>query len=340
VQIKSKWISILILLIILFAIAGCRGEQEKNITISEQKIIMKIGHTQPINHPRHQSLLKFKQTVETKTNNMVEVQVYPAAQLGSDLEQMQMVKDGRLQAMRGNQIEVAAPELLIYTMPFLFDKLEEAHQITRGPIGEKIARFTQKNNIVILATGDVGDLRDITNNVRPIVAPKDMQGLRMRTTPIESTVKTLEALGASVIPVDYDNLYNALKTGVVDGQENPLINIRTLKLEQVQKYLTIIKYQYYPDPFFVNLAWYDSLEPAIKVILKEASVEMMLISDELIEQASNNNLADLKKSMIVNTLTHEQRKRFVEQTKPVYDYYIGKGLFTVQDLEEIRNAVK
>lgn len=317
---------------------GCGRSPEISAPGSDKKIVMRIGHTQPINHPRHQSLLKFKETVEAKTNKAVEVQIFPAGQLGSDADQMAMVKTGTLQAMRGNQLETAAPELLIYTMPFLFENLESVHKITRGPIGEKIARFAEKNNFAILATGDVGDLRDITNNVRPIVRPEDLRGLNMRTPPIESTEKTLQAFGAGTIPVSYDELYLALKGGKVDGQENPLINITALKLEEVQKYLTVIKYQYIPDPFFVNLEWYNSLEPSLKKIIKDASMAMMVYSDELVQKETETSMIKLKKSMAINTLTTDQRASFIEQSKPVYDYYLGKGLFSSQDLKDIRAA--
>ena len=335
----EKALIVALLASILFTTAACSNNVQQN-EIIEKRIIMKIGHTQPITHPRHQSLLKFKEIVEAKTYKRMEVQIYPAAQLGSDDEIMKMVKDGSLQAMRGNQLEAAAPELLIYTLPFLFDNLEDAHKITRGGIGDKIARFSEKNNIIILATGDVGDLRDITNNVRPITRPEEMKGLIMRTPPIESTVKTLEAFGASTLPVSYDELYSALKAGVVDGQENPLINITALKLEEVQKYLTIIKYQYLPDPFFVNMNWYWSQEPETRKILKEAAMAMMVYSDELIKKETASSVQKLQNSMVIHTLNYEQRKRFIEQAKPVYDYYFSKGLFSKEDIEEIRNAVK
>jgi len=329
-----------ILVVSVFAIAGCFDNLEKSQVRSEHKIVMKIGHTQPMNHPRHQSLLRFKALVEVKTNHGVEVQIYPAGQLGSDEEQMEMVKIGTLQATRGNQLEAAAPEFLIYSMPFLFKDIESAHKITRGAVGEKIAKFAEKNNIVVLATGDVGGLRDITNNRKSIIDPKDIQGLNIRTPPIESTVKTLEAMGAHPLSVPYEELYMSLKTGVVDGQENPLVNITALKLDEVQKYLTIIDYQYLPDPFFVNLQWYNSLDAATQEVIKEAAVEMMIYSDDLVKKETNNSLVKLQKSMIINTLTGVQKEKFIECVQPVYAYYLSKGLFTEKDLKEIKNAVQ
>lgn len=328
----------LLLVVTISTVTGCGRISDNSMVGADKKIIMRIGHTQPISHPRHQSLIKFKEIVETKTNNAIEVQIFPAGQLGSDGDQLEMVKTGKLQATRNSQLEETAPELLIYTMPFLFDNLESAHKVTRGPIGEKIARFAEKNNFAILATGDVGDLRDMTNNIRPISRPEDMVGLRMRAPAIATTVKTLEAFGADTVTMPWEEVYLALKAGYADGQENPLTNITAVKLEEVQKYLTIIKYQYLPDPFIVNLAWYNSLEPATRSIIKEAAVEMMRYSDDIVKRETSNSLKKLQKGMVINTLTKEQRAKFIERARPVYDYYIGTGLFTAEDLDEIRKA--
>lgn len=341
---QKKWHLTLGVLLIatVLTIAGCGGDAKKAAPASDtgKKILMKIGHSQPNSHPRHLSLLKFKETVEAKSNKAIEVQIYGAGQLGSEAEQMEMVKMGTLQATRGGQFEAAAPELLIYTMPFLFNDIDSVHKITRGPIGEKIAKFAEKNKIAILATGDAGGLRHITNNARAIAKPEDMNGLKLRTPPIESIVKTMAAFGANPVSIPYNDLYMALKTGVADGQENPLVNISALKLHEVQKYLTIVNYQYHPDPFFVGLAWYNGLDDNTKKILKEAAVEMMKYNDELVEKETKASLAQLEKDMKVNVLTEDQRKQFIEKAKPVYDYYIGKGLFAPKDLEEIRGVAK
>lgn len=328
----------LALLFLLGSNIGCKNSRPE-IVENDKKIIMKIGHTQPITHPRHQSLVLFKKIVEEKTANLIEVQIYPAAQLGSDDEQMKMLKIGSLQGLRGNQLEAAAPQLLIYTMPFLFNNIEEAHKITRGPIGKYIADFAQKNNIIILATGDVGGLRNFTNNVRPIAKPADLENIIIRTPPIESTTKILEALGAKTKPVAYDSLYTALKNGEVEGQENPLINISVLKLGEVQKYFSLTQHQYMPDPFFVNLQWYNSLGTDLQQIVREASIEMMLYSDDMIKEDEKHVLENLQKSMAINKLSHEESKLFVEQTKSVYDYYLDKKVFSAKDLEKIREAI-
>jgi len=124
-------------------------------------------------------------------------------------------------------------------------------------VGERIAQTAEANGLKILATGDGGGLRNITNNVRPITSPDDLKGLKMRTPPITSIIKIMEALGANPVSIPYAETYMALKTGVADGQENPFINIATMKFHEVQKYMTVVNYQFHPETFPVSLTWFN-----------------------------------------------------------------------------------
>jgi C4-dicarboxylate-binding protein DctP len=223
-------------------------------------------------------------------------------------------------------------------MPFLFETDAAVQKVTSGPIGDRIAKFAEKNGIVILATGNAGGFRHFTNNKRPITTPDDMKGLKMRAPPIESIIKSLEAFGAAAVSIPYGDTYMALKTGVADGQENPFVNVEAMKFHEVQKYLTVVDYQFHPDPFCVSLKWYQSLTPAQQTIVKDAAVESMKLNDSLITTANAKALETIKKSVQLNVLTPDQRKAFRDKAKAVDAYYIGKGLFTQKDIDELRAA--
>ncbi|GAI23030.1 unnamed protein product, partial [marine sediment metagenome] len=205
--------------------------------------------------PRHMSLLVFKQLVEKNSDGAIVVEIYPAGQLGTEGEMTESVKLGTLEATRGGSFDIVAKELSVYMMPFLFKSPEDFVVIARGPIGDEIAEHGLEESVAIVATGDAGGLRQWTNNVRPITSPEDIKGLKMRTPPIESIIKIMEALGANPVSIPYAELYMALKTGVADGEENPLVNIGDKKFYEVQKYITMSNYQIHPDPFFVNAEW-------------------------------------------------------------------------------------
>ena len=248
------------------------------------------------------------------------------------------VKLGTLQATRGGAFERVAPELLIYTMPFLFETDAAIQKVTSGAIGDRIAKNAEKNGIIILATGNAGGFRQFSNNKHPINAPADMKGLKMRAPGIESIIKSLQAFGASAVSIPYGETYMALKTGVADGQENPFINIESMKFNEVQKFLTVVDYQFHPDPFCVSLKWFQALSPAHQKIVKDAAVEAMKLNDSLMDEANRKAFEIIKKTMQVNVLTPAQRKAFQESAKVVDAYYIQKGLFTQKDIDELRTA--
>ena len=300
--------------------------------------VMKIGHSQSVKTPRHKACVHFKSLVEEETNGRVKVKIYPSNQLGTESEMLESVKMGTLQATLGGQFEAASPKLLIYTMPFLFEDINAVYDIIRGPIGEKIAATAEKNKIKILATGVAGGLRNFSNNETPIETPADMEGLKMRTPPIDSIIKTIEAIGGNPVSVPYAELYMALKTGVADGQENPFTNMVDKKLYEVQKYLTIVNYQFHPSPLYTSLSWYNSLDSELQNTLKECADKMMVYNDKLNRKATEESLEILKEEMEVNHLSDEQRKLFIDKAQSVYDYYIDKGFFTQAEIDEIREA--
>jgi len=307
-------------------------------TAASAKTVMKIGHSMSADTFRQKSLVVFKEIVEKETEGRVEVQLYPFGQLGTEMETLEAVKLGSVEGFRSGGFEEAAPLLEIYSMPFLFSDMEGIHKITRGPLGEEIAKSVEPAGMVILATGDSGLFRQITNNVRPITQPSDLKGLKMRTPPMSTIVKTMEALGANVVSIPFIETYMGLKTGVADGEENPLTNIVSMKFYEVQKYLTLVNYQYHAEMFYVNKAWFDGLDEKDQKILKDAAKEMMLVSDKIVAEDDAKCMTFLKDKMEVNSLTSEQHQAFVEAVQPVYEYYIDKGMFTQEMIDRIREA--
>jgi tripartite ATP-independent transporter DctP family solute receptor len=303
-------------------------------------IVMKIGHAQPVTHPRHESLLKFKELVEARSNGGIIVEIYPAAQLGDEAAMLDATKLGTLQATRGGLFERVSPRLLTYTLPFLFDNLDGLEKVTMGPIGEKIAAEAEKNGLLVLTTGDAGGFRQITNNTRPIVKPEDLKGLKIRAPGVKTIVKTLEAFGANVVTIPYGETYMALKTGVADGQENPFVNIEAMKFYEVQKYLTVVDYQFHPDPFNVNPAWFRSLSPEHQKIVKDAAVESMKYNNQLNKIAGVKAFEVMKNALQVTVLTPAQRQAFKDKANEVYAMFIAEGVTTQAEIDAIKAAAK
>lgn len=303
-------------------------------------IVMKIGHAQSTSSARHISLLMFENLVEQKTNGVVDVQIFPSAQLGNEQELIEQVKLGTLQGARAGQFDLVTKELSIYMMPFLFDNVESFQQITRGPIGDKIAATANEVGIEIIATGDAGGFRQWTNNVRPIKTPEDMAGLKMRTPGVQTIIDSMTAFGANVVSIPYVEVYQALKTGVADGEENPYVNIVDMKFYEVQKYLTVADYQVHPDPFYVNKEWLESLPADIEAAIRESGKEMMVVSDQLYTDWADTARATIEAAGVeIYELTADEKALFIDAAQPVYDKYISEGLIDEELFNEVLEAL-
>ena len=189
------------------------------------------------------------------------------------------------------------------------------------------------NGFYIPATGVAGGMRNVTNSVRPIETVEDIEGLKMRTPPIDVTIRTFEALGANPQQVAYTDTYMALKTGVVDGQENPFSNIVDMKFYEAQEYLSLLNWQVHPDPFYVNPGWYNSLPEDLKEVFDEVAMDTMIYSDEIWLDSEFSFLEELEKHLEVNEISAANREGFVERVQSVWQYYIDEGYFTQDDID-------
>ena len=292
----------------------------------------KFAHSQPEDSFRHKSMLMFKDALEAASGGRIAVEVFPASQLGSEPETMDMVKIGTIQGTRGGAFTKASDKYLIWTLPFLYSDTDAVLKAMRSDFGAQIAAAAKANGYYVPVTGVAGGFRQITNSKHPINAPEDVAGLKIRTPGIETIIKTMEALGANPVSIPYGDVYVALKTGVADGQENPPSNVVAMKFYEAQKYLSVVNYQIHPDAFFVNLAWYEALPDDLKVVFDMAAVDAMAWSDENWLASEAGYLDTLKGELTVNEITPENRARFIEAVRPVWDEYIANGTFTADEV--------
>lgn len=323
----------------IFMVAGCNKKDAAASGSKAQKVYtMQIGHAQPIDNPRHVSLEAFKKIVEEKTNGGVKVEIYPAGQLGTEKEMLEQTCSGVIQGFRGGQFDFL-PKLLIFSLPFLTENSDEITRLMSSDFAKEVCKDSQKDGAIILGLGDAGGYRQFSNGKHPITKPADLKGLKMRTNGMDTIDKTFKALGASTVSVPYNDLYMALKTGVADGQENPWVNVTGMKFYEVQKYFTDIRYQFHPDPFYVNVQWWDSLPAEYKKAIEDATDEMFKINNQTIADMQNNALETIKKNAEVYTLTPAEREEFKKATEVVYDQYLKEGRLTQQELDTMRAIV-
>jgi tripartite ATP-independent transporter DctP family solute receptor len=284
---------------------------------SAQAIKLTLAHGTALDNPRHEAAVLFADRVKAKTSGRIEVQVAHSAQLGDDAAMVTALRSGTLDMSANSQGAMAnvVPEYAVLGLPFLFADVNKAWALLDGPVGKELADRTAAKGMVVLGYWDNG-IRHVTNSKHPIKAPADVKGLKIRTPPDTMTVDIMQALGADTQQIKFAELYVALQQGVVDGQENPLANIASAKLYEVQKYLTLTGHKYEANPFVISKRTWDKLSPADQKVFTEAAAEATQAQRKLSREADEKLVAELKaKGVQVDTV---DRKAFVEATKPVY----------------------
>jgi C4-dicarboxylate-binding protein DctP len=266
------------------------------------------------------------------------VEIFPAGQLGTEKEMLEQVCSGVIQGFRGGQFDFL-PKLLIFSLPFLTENDEEINRLMNSDFAKEVCRDSIKDGAIILGLGDAGGYRQLSNNKHPITKPADLVGLKMRTNGMDTMDKTLKALGASTISVPYNDLYMALKTGIADGQENPFVNVEGMKFYEVQKYFTDIRYQFHPDPFYVNVEWYNTLPEDYQKIVNDATTESMVVNNKAIADNQQAALDVIKAHSEVYILTPAERQAFKNAVEVVYDQYLKEGRLTQAELDKMRALV-
>ncbi|MBQ0932285.1 TRAP transporter substrate-binding protein [Ideonella sp. 4Y16] len=260
-----------------------------------QAVKLTLGHGAAIGNPRHEAAVKFAEVLKAKTAGRIEVQVAPAAQLGDDAAMVTALRTGALDLSANSQGAVAnaVPEYAAFGMPFLFSSPAAAFKVLDGALGKELADKSAEKGLVLLGTWDNG-IRQMTNSKRPITKVEDMKGLKMRVPPDATLVDIMKALGAESQQIKFAELYVALQQGVVDGQENPLVNIHASKLYEVQKYLALTNHQFQMTPFLMSKRSWDRLSEADRKAVQEAAAEATALQRKLSAEADEKLLADLK----------------------------------------------
>jgi C4-dicarboxylate-binding protein DctP len=319
--------------------AQANSEQSSANGGPEKVYTMQIAHAQPTTNPRHISLEYFKEIVEERSNGAIKVELYPAGQLGTEKEMLEQVCSGVIQGMRGGQMDFV-PKLLVFSLPFLCDSSEQVTHLMNSEFAKDICESSKNDGALILGLGDAGGFRQYSNNVRPIHTPADLKGLKMRSNGMDTIDRTFNALGASVVSVPYSDLYMALKTGVADGEENPWVNIESMKFYEVQKYFTVLNYQFHPDPFYVNLDWFEGLPAEYQTILSDATKDMMAVNNQAIVDNQAKSRSIIEANCEIYTPTAAELQLFKDATEVVYQQYIDNGILTEAELTEMRTIIK
>lgn len=310
--------------------------------LADDTYTINLGHTMSTSHPRHIALMEFEKYVEEKSEGKIQVELFPAAQLGSEPEMQESMRMGTLEAFVGGPFDTISKKLNLFLMPFFFESQEALMRAAKNEeVFKIIADDAEANGLKVLAIGD-GGARQITNSKRRIVTPDDMKGLKLRTPSIEAITECMKALGASYISMPLADVYMALKNGTVDGQENPIATIYDQKLHEVQKYILYVNYQYHPEVLTMNAAFYNGLPEDYQKLLSEAAWMFVETENKLSLENAEARLQEMKDAGCdVYTPTEEERQAFITACQPVYDHFVNTlQYFTQEELDLVKSLAE
>jgi TRAP-type transport system periplasmic protein len=210
--------------------------------------------------PTQYILGAFRDALNEEMGDDVEIEYFDSGTLGDEIVHMEQVRTGQLDVYPlGSDAVTLDPKWAVFDMPFLFPDRETVARVLDGEVGEELDRSMQdRAGLKVLGLGELG-FRHITNNVRPIVTPEDLRGLKIRVPGSQTRIAAFQAFGANPVTMNIGELYLAMQQGVIDGQENPLSNVRAWSWFEVQKHLSMSSHVYTPVTLVMNLRRYESL---------------------------------------------------------------------------------
>ncbi|WP_217359014.1 DctP family TRAP transporter solute-binding subunit [Ruegeria arenilitoris] len=291
---------------------------------------LKYAHFQAadLSSPKHAAALAFEACVEGKTSGSIDVQIFPASQLGGGSEIMEGLQLGTVQmaAIHDGPISAVYKPFSVLAMPYLFDDQAMAWSVMDGEFGDALAEdMLAQTGIRNFGVADNG-VRNFTNNVKPVAEPADMEGLKMRVMTAPVWVTLVESLGASATPVPWPELPGALQQGVVDGQENGVTNIVNASLYQHQKYVSLDGHVFSWHAYLMSDAFFQSLTDDEKKAVEQCVEISKTIHRGMTAAQDANATAILsEKGMEVVPVSPEQKAMFRAAAQPaVREYIVGE----------------
>jgi tripartite ATP-independent transporter DctP family solute receptor len=277
---------------------------------------LKLGHVGEPGSLIGAAADEFAKRVNTKLGGKYKVVVYGSSQLGGDKEMMQKLKLGTIDMVEPSTIMSSEADIFgVFEMPYLVKSREHMKKIENALFWSKIEPEAEKKGIKVLAVWENG-FRHITNNKHPIVTPADLKGIKLRVPEGKWRVKMFQAYGANPSPMKYSEVFTALQTGVMDGQENPFAQIASAKFYEVQKYLSLTGHVYTPSYLVVSTKKWATLPADVRKTLEGTAKDTQAWVYQKAAKDDEELLVTMKKAGI--KVNNANKDAFIAASKPVY----------------------
>lgn len=285
---------------------------------AQEKLTLRVSGENPLVGLDIQMAQRFIEILEEELGDNFDYEFFHTEALGDEVVHMQMIRTGQIDVYpMGSDAIQLDPKWAIFDMPFVFADRDTVARLLDGEIGDALREsMREAADLEVLAFGEIG-FRQITNDVRPIVEPEDLQGLRIRVPGSRMRSLMFETYGATPVTMNLGELYLALQQGTVDGQENPLAGTINRSFHEVQKYFSMSNHVYTPVTLVMNGQKFDSLSPEHQELVKRAALEAAKYSRDLGAKADEEFLVMLQESEN-NEVNEVDLDAFRAASEPVY----------------------
>lgn len=262
--------------------------------------VLQINSSLPEGSFAHVFLQEYEKRVEAAAPGEIDVQIFMSNTLGKEEDVLQGLALGTHHAsLSASAVSQVNTRTAIFDLPYLFEDRAAVQSFAASPAGEMLAEGFEGTGMVLAAMWDNG-FRQITNKVRPIVTPADLEGLKIRTPTNKQRVEMFNTLGANATPLSFGEVYSALDQGTIDGQENPANVVDTAKLYEVQDYMSLSNHVYLPTFLVFGEPYLASLEPELKETLLSVAQEVAPWTFDWGEKTDTETIAALSGKLEVN----------------------------------------
>ena len=265
--------------------------------VAQQPIVIKFSHVVANDTPKGLAAEYFKKKAEEYTKGKVKVEVYANSTLYKDKEEIEALQLGAVQMLAPSLAKfgpLGVKDFELFDLPYIFDNYDQLHKITQGPVGKSILAKLEPKGIRGLAYWDNG-FKSFSANT-PIKLPSDLKGKKMRIQSSKVLEAEIRALGALPQVLAFSEVYQALQTGVVDGTENPISNLYTQKIFEVQKHLAMTEHGYLGYAVIVNKKFWDGLPSDVREQLEKAIADSSMFANRIAKHQNDQDLEKVKKS--------------------------------------------
>ena len=288
---------------------------------AQSPIVIKFSHVVASDTPKGKAAEKFKELAEKYSAGKVKVEVYPNSTLYKDKEELEALQLGAVQMLAPSNSKfgpIGVREFEVFDLPYILPDLATVRKVTDGPLGTRLLKLVEPKGMVGLAYWDNG-FKQMTAN-KKLIAPSDYRGLKFRIQSSKVIEAQFRTLGAIPQVMAFSEVYQALQTGVVDGQENTWSNIYTQKMHEVQKYATVTNHGYIGYVVVANKKFWEGLPPDIRAACEKALKEATEFGNGQSAKENDEALEDIKKAgkTEIIKLTPEQDEAMRKAMMPVY----------------------